>query len=354
MNDAAVDAATEAVSATRDAPIANASHPVARRKLIGISAPCFNEEANIPELVERVRAAFRLLPDYDYQLLLIDNASTDGTVAVVKRLAADDRRLKLIVNERNFGHVRSPLHGFLQVGGDAVIGMASDLQDPPELIPEFVRRWEAGYKVVAAIKPKSRETFAMFVARRLYYKGVGRISDVPLIENFTGFGLYDREVVEQVRATGDRYPYFRGLIADLGYARAEVPFVQPRRVRGISKNNFYTLYDTAMLGMTSHSKVPLRLATMAGFGLSLGSLLVAVVYLIAKLVWWNEFSLGIAPLVIGFFFFAAVQLFFVGILGEYILAIHTQVHKRPLVTEKERVNFDDAPIREERRGQPWS
>lgn len=324
-----------------------------RRRVIGISAPCFNEEANIPELVERIRAAFRLVPDYDYQLLLIDNASTDRTVEVIKALAADDRRIKLIVNERNFGHVRSPLHGFLQVGGDAVIGMASDLQDPPELIPEFVRRWEAGYKVVAAIKPKSRETLAMYVARRVYYKSVGRISDVPLIENFTGFGLYDREVVEEVRATGDRYPYFRGLIADLGYARAEVPFVQPERVRGISKNNFYTLFDIAMLGMTSHSKVPLRLATMTGFGLSLGSLLVAFGYLVSKLVFWNEFSVGIAPLVIGVFFFAAVQLFFVGILGEYILAIHTQVHKRPLVIEKERVNFDEAPLRPERRGQPW-
>ena len=325
-----------------------------RRRVIGISAPCFNEEANIAELVDRIRAVFDTLPEYDYQLLLIDNASTDGTVEIIKALASHDRRIKLIVNERNYGHVRSPLHGFLQVGGDAVVGMASDLQDPPELIPAFIRQWEAGYKVVGAVKPASRETFVMAIARRIYYRGIGRISDVPLMENFTGFGLYDREVVEQVRATGDRYPYFRGLIAELGYRRAEVPFVQPRRTRGISKNNFYTLYDIAMLGMTSHSKVPLRLATMAGFALSIVSLLVAIGYLVAKLVFWNNFSVGIAPLVIGVFFFASVQLFFVGILGEYIGAIHTQVHKRPLVIERERVNFDDDGIaRNERRGQPW-
>jgi glycosyltransferase involved in cell wall biosynthesis len=345
---------------TRDEPLLRASvspRPAlpgaVRRRLIGIAAPCFNEEANIPDLVERIRAAFVGLPDYDYEILLIDNASTDRTVEVVKRLAADDRRIKLIVNERNYGHVRSPLHGFLQARGDAVIGMASDLQDPPELIPQLVAQWEAGYKVVSAVKASSDETLAMWLVRRLYYRGIGRIADVPLVENFTGFGLYDREVVEQIRATGDRYPYFRGLIADLGYARAEVPFVQPRRTRGISKNNFYTLYDIAMLGLTSHSKVPLRLATMGGFALALVSILVAFGYLIAKLAFWNEFSLGTAPLVIGMFFFASVQLFFVGILGEYIGAIHTQVHKRPLVIERERVNFDEPPVRDESRAQPW-
>jgi len=312
------------------------------RRLICVSAPCFNEEANIPELIAGIRAAFAQLPAYDYEIQLIDNASTDRTVEVIKALARDDLRVKLIVNERNFGHVRSPLHGFLQANGDAVIAMASDLQDPPELIPEFVRKWEEGYKVVGGVKPKSRETFAMAIARRVYYRGIGRIADVPLIDNFTGFGLYDREVVEAVRDTGDRYPYFRGLIADLGYARAEVPFVQPQRKRGISKNNFYTLYDAAMLGMTSHSKVPLRLATMAGFSLSFVSLLVAIGYLLAKLIFWNSFSLGLAPLVIGVFFFASVQLFFTGILGEYIGAIHTQVHRRPLVVERERVNFEPA------------
>ncbi len=334
----------------------NATEPFSSgraRPLISIIAPCYNEADNVGPLVARISAAMATMPRYDYELLLIDNASTDGTADAVKAIARHDRRIKLIVNVRNFGHVRSPLHAFLQARGDAVIGMASDLQDPPELIPELIRRWEEGFKVVTAVKPRGRETRAMAIARRTYYKAVGRIADVPLIDNFTGFGLYDREFVEQVRATGDRYPYFRGMVAEFGYARAEVPFDQPSRVRGISKNNFYTLFDIAMLGMTSHSKVPLRLATMAGFALSLISLLVAVGYLVAKLVFWDEFSVGIAPLVIGVFFFAAVQLFFVGILGEYILAIHTQVHRRPLVVEKERVNFDDEPMRAERRGQPW-
>jgi len=225
--------------------------------------------------------------------------------------------------------------------------MASDLQEPPELIPQFVRKWQEGFKVVIGVKPKSEETRAMFALRSLYYHLSGQISDVPLIPNYSGFGLYDREVIEAVRSIDDRYPYFRGIIADLGYARAEIPFVQPSRERGISKNNFYTLYDNAMLGITNHSKVPLRLATFGGFVLGILSLLVALSYLVAKLLFWNSFSLGPAPLVIGVFFLGAVQLFFVGMLGEYIGAIHTQIHKRPLVTEKERVNFDDPSLPEQ-------
>jgi glycosyltransferase involved in cell wall biosynthesis len=205
-----------------------------------------------------------------------------------------------------------------------------------------VRKWAQGYKVVIGVKPRSREGLVMSRLRRCYYAVVGRISDVPLIPNFTGFGLYDKEVVETVRGIDDRYPYFRGMIADLGYPRAEIPFLQPRRERGLTKNNFYTLYDTAMLGITNHSKIPLRIATFCGFALSIVSLLIALGYLVAKLLFWDRFSLGTAPLVIGVFFLGAVQLFFVGILGEYIGAIHTQVHKRPLVTERERVNFEDA------------
>ncbi|OGA52528.1 MAG: dolichol monophosphate mannose synthase [Betaproteobacteria bacterium RIFCSPLOWO2_12_FULL_62_58] len=310
-------------------------------KLISVVTPCYNEEDNVAQLCERIRAQFATLPKYRWEHIFIDNASTDGTVDRIKAIAATDKSVKLIVNCRNYGHLRSPLHAFFQAGGDAVIVMVSDLQDPPELIPEFIAKWEQGFKVVAGIKPKSRETALMFLVRRLYYKTINRISDVPLIENFTGFGLYDREVVEAIRNTGDRNPYFRGLIADLGYPRAEIPFVQQRRTRGVTKNNFYSLYDMAMLGVTSHSKVPLRLATMAGFGLSLLSLLVALGYLVAKLLYWDSFSLGTAPILIGLFFFASVQLFFIGILGEYIGAIHTQVVKRPLVVEKERVNFDD-------------
>jgi glycosyltransferase involved in cell wall biosynthesis len=314
----------------------------ALRPLISVMTPCFNEEDNVVFLYQRIRGAFASLPGYRYEHVFIDNASTDRTVERIKQLASGDRAVKLIVNNRNFGHIRSPLHAFYQVQGTAVITLASDLQDPPELIPDFVRKWEEGYKVVIGVKPKSEESWLMFGFRRLYYGLVGRISDVPLIPNYTGFGMYDREVIEAVRAIDDRYPYFRGIIADLGYPRAEIPFLQPRRNRGMSKNNFYTLYDNAMLGITNHSKVPLRLATFSGFVLSILSLLIALSYLIAKLLFWNKFSLGTAPLVIGVFFLGAVQLFFVGILGEYIGAIHTQVHKRPLVTEKERVNFDEA------------
>ncbi|WP_374692308.1 glycosyltransferase family 2 protein [Accumulibacter sp.] len=309
-------------------------------KLISVVTGCFNEEDNVEELHSRIRTQFERLPAYDYEHIFIDNASTDATVARIKALAANDRRVKLIVNSRNFGHIRSPMHALLQARGDAVIAMASDLQEPPELIPEFVRRWELGYRVVAGVRSGVQRTAAMSLVRRAFYTTIGRISETRLIPNFTGFGLYDRSVIEVVRQVDDPYPYFRGLIADIGFEHAEVPFVQPQRTRGISKNNFYTLYDLAILGITSHSKLPIRLATMAGFALSGLSLLVAIGYLVYKLLRWDQFSVGMAPVVIGFFFFASVQLFFIGILGEYIAAIHTQVLRRPLVVEKERVNFD--------------
>jgi len=308
-------------------------------KLVCAVLPCFNESGNILPLYERITAAFATIPDQRYCLLFIDNASTDSTVAEIKQLAASDPRVQLIVNARNFGVLRSGLHGFLSAPGDALITMVTDLQDPPEMIPQFVRLWREGFKVVIGIKPESHERRLMFLVRQAYYKLVGRLSEVPLIENFTGFGLYDREVVEQVRATGDRYPYFRGLIADFGYPRAEIPFVQPRRERGVTSNNFYSLYDLAMLGITSHSRVPLRLATMAGFCLSGISLLLAFGYLVAKLLFWDRFPANTAPILISLFFFASVQLFFIGILGEYVGVILTQVTKRALVIEKERIGF---------------
>jgi glycosyltransferase involved in cell wall biosynthesis len=307
--------------------------------LVCVVLPCFNEEANIRPLYDRLVAAFATIPAQRYRLLFLDNASTDGTVGQIKQLAAQDPNVLLIVNARNFGVLRSGLHGFLSAPGDALITMVSDLQDPPEMIPEFILHWQQGFKVVIGIKPQSRENQLLFLVRRAYYKLVGYLSEVPLIENFVGFGLYDREVVEQVRATDDRYPYFRGLIADLGYPRVEIPFVQPRRERGISKNNFYSLYDLAMLGITSHSKLPLRLATMAGFLLSAISLCVAMGYFVAKLCFWNRFPANTAPILIAIFFFASVQLFFIGILGEYIGLILTHVTKRPLVIEKERAGF---------------
>jgi glycosyltransferase involved in cell wall biosynthesis len=309
-------------------------------KMISVVTPCYNEEDNVEPLYERIRAVFAEFPQYRYEHLFIDNSSTDRTVEKIKALAAKDNNIKLIVNIRNFGHIRSPVHAIQQTQGDAVICLASDLQDPPELIAEFIAKWEEGYPVVAGIKPKSLETPLMFLVRRSYYKLISKISDVPLLQNFTGFGLYDRSVIEVIRKLDDPYPYFRGLISELGFPVAQIPYVQSKRIRGITKNNFYTLYDIAMLGITSHSKIPLRMATFFGFCVGGLSFLVALGYLIYKLLYWDNFQLGTAPLIIGFFFIAAVQLFFIGILGEYIGSIHTQVLHRPLVIEKERVNFD--------------
>jgi glycosyltransferase involved in cell wall biosynthesis len=272
-------------------------------------------------------------------LIYIDNASTDQTITILRHLAQNDHRVKVILNTRNFGTVRSPYHGILQAGGDAVICMASDLQDPPEKIPEFIHYWDEGYKVVVGIKTSSKEPGLFYFLRSLYYWILRNLSDVGLIEHFTGFGLYDRQVINILRELNDPYPYFRGLIADLGFSIARIEFVQPRRKRGISKNNFYTLYDMAMLGLTGYTKIPLRLAAMVGFVASALSFLVGLVYLIYKLLFWQQFTLGSAPIVIGLFFLGSIQLFFLGIVGEYIGAIYTQVMKRPLVIEKERINF---------------
>jgi glycosyltransferase involved in cell wall biosynthesis len=310
-------------------------------KLISITTPCFNEEENVEALRAQIDAVFLGLSQYRYELIFIDNHSTDRTVARIKAMAAEDKRVKLIVNARNFGQIRSPYHALLQAKGEAVINMCSDLQDPPELIRDFLEKWEAGSRIVVAVKTQSRETRLMWLFRRIYYRLLYLIADVKVIQDFTGYGLYDRKVVEIIRSLDDPYPYFRGIIAEIGYEVAEIPFVQPRRQRGLTKNNFYTLYDMAILGITSHSKVPIRLATMGGFFLGFLSLLISVAYLGMKLVFWSSFSLGLAPLVIGVFFFSSIQLFFIGLLGEYVAAIHTQVMKRPLVVEQERVNFDD-------------
>lgn len=312
-------------------------------KLISIVTPCFNEEDNIEALYNRIRFVFTKLYQYNYEHIFIDNASTDRTVDIIKELAAEDTHVKLIVNVRNFGHIRSPMHAILQANGDAVICLASDLQDPPELISDFIAKWEEGYPVVAGVKPKSHETPLMFLIRRCYYRVIAKISDVPMIKNFTGFGLYDRKVIEVIRRLDDPYPYFRGLISELGFPVAQIEYVQPKRIRGITKNNFYTLYDIAMLGITSHSKIPLRLAAMAGFILGLASLAVSLVYAVLKFIYWDMFQAGTAPVLIGVFFLASVQLFFIGILGEYVAAIHTQVLKRPLVIEKLRINFKETP-----------
>jgi glycosyltransferase involved in cell wall biosynthesis len=309
-----------------------------KKKLISIVTPCYNEAENIDELYQRIVAVMAELP-YDYEHICIDNASTDNTVSKIKEIAARDKRVKLIVNARNFGHIKSPYYAILQSRGDACVLIASDLQDPPEMITEFIKKWEEGYKTVLAVKPESEESSIMFFLRKTYYRFITRISEVPLVQNATGAGLFDRVVIDILRNIGDPYPYFRGLLCEIGFPIATVPFKQPKRQRGITKNNFYTLYDIAMLGITNHSKIPLRIMAMSGFLLSFLSLLVAVVFLIAKLIFWDSFQLGTAPMLIGIFFFGAIQAFFIGVLGEYIGSIHTQVRNMPLVVELERVNF---------------
>lgn len=312
-------------------------------KVISVVTPCFNEEENVEELYLRVRNVMARVDRYAYEHIFIDNHSGDATVAILKNLAKRDSNVRIIVNSRNFGHVRSPLHAFLQARGDAVIGLAADLQDPPELIEEMITRWEQGYAMVLCIKETSQENPLMFRLRTIYYRLVQRLSSLQTFENFTGFGLYNRQVVEHIRSFGDAYPYFRGMIAEIGLPYFKLVFDQPRRERGITKNNLYTLYDFAMLGITNLSKVPLRLVTFFGF---VGSMLCGIVglgYLVYKLLFWNSFSVGTAPLVIGLFFLGSVQLVSMGILGEYIGAIHTQVLKRPYVIEQERVNFEFEP-----------
>jgi len=309
------------------------------KKMISIISPCYNEVENIEEIYQRVKTVMSQYPQYEFEYLFIDNASTDGTNLKLKMLADLDKRVKVIINTRNFGHIRSPYWGLIQTSGEASIYLASDLQDPPELISTFIDAWEEGYKVVLAIKPYSKGNRLLHQLRKSYYSMLDGISDVTQIKDATGFGLYDRTVLNEIRSINDPYPYFRGLIAELGYEVKAIPFTQPRRLRGVSKNNFYTLYDVAMLGITSHSKVPLRIATFVGFALGISSVMVALVFLLLKLLFWDSFSIALAPIVIGLFFLFGVLLIFIGILGEYIGSIHSYLQRRPIVVEKERINF---------------
>jgi polyisoprenyl-phosphate glycosyltransferase len=311
------------------------------KPLLSIITPCFNEEGNVDELYERVKQAMAEKPAYDYEHIFIDNASKDGTQDRLRALAARDRRVKVIINMRNFGQTRSPYFALLQARGEAAIGLAADLQDPPELIPQFIEQWESGYKVAMGQKSESHESRIIYALRSAYYGLLRRFAEVDLLDHVTGFGLYDRDVIEQLRDLDDPYPYVRGLISEFGYPVARIPYKQPVRKSGLTKNNFYTLYDLAMLGFTSHSKIPLRLASMLGFLAALLSLIAGIVYLIYKLLFWNEFSVGLAPVIIGLFFFSSVQLIFLGFVGEYVGAIHTQIQRRPLVVVRERINFDD-------------
>ena len=309
------------------------------KKLISVVTPCYNEVENVEELYVQVKAVFAELPQYRYEHIFIDNSSTDGTVAVLKKLAAADYNVKIIVNVKNFGWIRSPHYGLLQAHGDAVVLIVSDLQDPPALIKEFLRKWEEGKAIVVGVKNQSEENPVMFAIRKIYYNLIKKISDIEQIKNFTGFGLYDQKFIAVLRTLKDPYPYFRGLITEVGFDRAEIPYMQLVRKKGKASSNFYSLYDLAMLGFVNHSKIPLRMASFLGFGMSVISFVIGVFYLVYKLLFWDRFEAGLAPLTIGIFLFSSIQLFFIGILGEYIGAIYTQVRERPLVIEKERVNF---------------
>ena len=310
-------------------------------RTVTVLTPCFNEAENVRALYERVRAVFQPLGDYRYEHLFIDNASTDETVSILRDIAARDRNVKVIVNTRNFGHVRSPYHALLQCRGDAVIGMAADLQDPPEMIPVFLEKWREGFKVVLGVKSASEESTMMAAIRRWGYGVIDRLSEVKQVRNSTGFGLYDKAFVSVLRRLPDPYPYFRGIVAELGFQYATVPYAQPKRTKGVTKNNLYTLYDLGVQGVINHSKIPLRLATILGFFSSVVGLIAAFVYFVMKMLFWYNLPIGIAPLIIGLFCAASVQLFFLGILGEYVGSIYTQVRNRPLVVEQERINFGD-------------
>jgi glycosyltransferase involved in cell wall biosynthesis len=313
-------------------------------RTITILTPCFNEAENVEALYRRVREVFQPLGDYAYEHLFIDNASTDDTVAVLRTIAAQDRHVKVIVNTRNFGHIRSPIHALLQCRTDGVIILAADFQDPPEVIPALLEKWREGFKVVLAVKSASEESALMFAIRGIGYRIVDRLSEVKQVRNNTGFGLYDKAFVSVLRRLPDPYPYFRGIVAELGYRYATVPYLQPKRVRGITKNNLYMLYDLGVQGIVNHSKIPLRLAAILGFISSVVSLAAAVVYFVMKMAFWYDLPIGVAPVIIGLFGVASVQLFFLGVLGEYVGSIYTQVRNRPLVVEQERINFDDDPL----------
>ncbi|MBR7131485.1 MAG: glycosyltransferase family 2 protein [Lentisphaeria bacterium] len=311
-------------------------------KKISIASSCWNEAENILPFYERCKLELDRHPEYDYEFVISDNLSTDGTREILREIAAKDPKFKVILNANNFGHIRSPFNALLNASGDLVFYLCSDLQEPPEMLTEFLKKYEEGCKVIAGVRSGTRASLLMECLRGIYYKMLKKFSPSDdLIERFTGFGLYDRCFMDALKKYHDPYPYFRGLVSEIGFKRCEVPFIQEKRKHGKTKNNFFTLYDMAMTGFVNHTKLPLRLAVFSGFFIAFLSLLVALGYFIYKLCNWDNFQVGMAPLVIGLFFFSAVQLIFIGILGEYIGAIYTQVKNKPLVIEEERINFDE-------------
>ncbi len=314
------------------------------RKKISIVIPCYNEQDNVGPISEAVRARFAdvpLLQKYDWEIIFMDNDSRDATRERIRELCAADKHIKAIFNAKNFGQFNSPYYGMLQTDGDATMLMAADFQDPPELIEQYVAGWEEGYKIVIGIKEQSSDGRFIYALRCLYYKMIRKFSQVDQIEHFTGFGLYDREFIKVLRDLDDPTPFLRGIVAELGFRRKEIPYSQPKRRAGKTSNNFYTLYDAAMLSFTSYTKIGLRIATFAGAICAGLSMLVALIYLIMKLIWWDRFPAGMTPLLIGMLFLGSVQIFFIGLVGEYILSINQRVMKRPLVVEEERLNFDE-------------
>ncbi len=312
-------------------------------KKISIMVPCYNEEENVVPLSEAIVAMFaKDLPQYDYEILFIDNSSSDTTRVKLRNLCENNKKIKAIFNAKNFGQFNSPYYGILQTTGDCTIPVCADFQDPIEMIPVLVKKWEEGYKIVCAVKSQSKESKIMYFLRSVYYKMIKKMSSVEQIEHFTGFGLYDRSFVTVLRDLKDPIPFIRGIVGELGYKRTEVEYTQPKRRAGKTHNNFYTLYDAAMLSFTSYTKIGLRLATFVGAFCGAISAIVGVVYLILKLVYWDRFMAGMAPLIILVSFMSSMQIFFIGLMGEYILSMNKRLMNRPLVIEEERLNFEDS------------
>ena len=314
------------------------------KKVISVMIPCYNEVENVGPISDAVIEIFEdKLPNYDYHIQFIDNASTDGTREKLEELCANNKKIRAIFNVTNFGQFNSPFYGICQTTGDCTISMACDFQDPVELIPRFVEEWEKGHKIVSAIKTSSKEPAPIYLARSIYYKLIKNMSDVKMIEHFTGFGLYDKTFVAIMRELKDPIPFLRGVVAEYGdgFNRTTVEFEQPKRRAGKTKNNFYSLYDAAMLSFTSYTKVGLRLATFLGFGCSALSFLIGLAYLILKLIFWDFFAIGYAPIMIGVFMLGGIQLCFIGFMGEYILNINTRIINRPIVVEEKRINFEE-------------
>lgn len=310
------------------------------KKKVSIVIGCYNEQENIRAITSAVDAQMRELPQYDYDILCIDNCSTDNTRPLLREICAENKKVKAIFNVRNFGQFNSPFYALLQTDGDCVIKLCADFQDPVEMIPVFLKHWEEGYQIVYGVKTTSQENPMMYRLRTLYYKLIRKFSSIDQIEHFTGFGLYDKKFIDVLRDLDDPTPFLRGIVAELGGKKIAIPYEQPKRKAGRSHNNWYTLYDAAMLSFTSYTKIGLRMATFLGAGIAVISTIIALVYLVMKLINWNRFIAGTAPLVIGMFFLGAVQLIFLGIIGEYILSINQRIMNRPLVVEQERINFD--------------